>query len=52
MVHDRDTNQRVGREPVIGCPKARLTDSVGERLPEWSKSYAAFVDPSGGTNDT
>ena len=30
----------------------RCTDSVGERLPEWSKSYAAFVDPSGGSNDS
>ena len=30
----------------------RCTDNVGERLPEWSKSYAAFVDPSGGSNDS
>ena len=30
----------------------RCTDSIGERLPEWSKSYAAFVDPSGGSNDS
>ena len=30
----------------------RCTNSIGERLPEWSKSYAAFVDPSGGSNDS
>ena len=30
----------------------RCTESIGERLPEWSKPYAAFVDPSGGSNDS
>ena len=30
----------------------RCTDKdKSERLPEWSKTYAAFVDPSGGSND-
>ena len=29
----------------------RCTDKVAERLPQWSSSYAAFVDPSGGSND-
>jgi hypothetical protein len=30
----------------------RCTDGVGERLPERMQSYVAFVDPSGGSNDS
>jgi pimeloyl-ACP methyl ester carboxylesterase len=43
----RDLEAYVSLEALNRC-----TDAVSERLPEWDKTYACFVDPSGGSSDS